>query len=424
MIEIILALGLVITAATQLRAGGLPLGPGELVLLVWLCLAGLRQLLSRPLILNAALARVLSFWFVMVVCLCVGMTVGLLVEPFQDYGGMLRDTVAYAFVFSFSVMMAVTMLDAADRRQLSWSIVLIGSISLILQIGSGLGKVPMPGVDPWYWDRLRGWAENPNQLGFFALFIALLGLHLADQATTKIEALRALAAIAPAIVAGVMSRSDSFMIGIFVSGGLFVTLKSVSWLRDTEMAPTMRGAAVVLAILTLPLALLISVPFTSAALSRIENVSNQVYADNDQGDTRLHLWVEAIDKGIQSKLAGFGPGPHLTSKSFKRPPPDKFEVHNTLLDLLTQGGIVAMMAFVWISVTALLAAARAGHPALAGLVAGLLVFSMFHYALRQPIFWFGIVLCLLDMTGTVKSLPPRVPPRRAVQEDRGGRAYS
>ncbi len=415
MIDTLLALGLVITAATQLRVGGLPLGPGEFVLLVWLCLAGLRQVLSRPLILNPALTRVLSFWFVMVVSLCAGMTVGLVVEPFQNYDGIFRDTIAYTFVFSFSVMMAVTMSDAADRRQLCWRIVVIGSISLILQIGSGLGKIPMPGVDPWYWDRFRGWAENPNQLGFFAIFIALLGLHLADQAATKIERLQALAAILPALVAGLISRSDSFVIGLIVSGGLYITLKSMAWLQDTEMAPTLRGAAVALALLALPLAIMISVPFASAALSSIERVSNQVYADNEQGETRLHLWAEAIDKGIQSGLVGFGPGPHLTSKSFKRPPPDKFEVHNTLLDLLTQGGIVAMVAFVWISATALFAAARSDHPALAGLVAGLLVFSMFHYVLRQPIFWFGIVLCLLSMMRSVESLSPRLSGRRATQ---------
>ena len=406
MIDMLLALGLVITAATQLRLGGLPIGPGEVVVMVWLCLAGLRQMLSRQLILTPALTRVLSVWFVLAVSLCVGMTVGLVVEPFQNYDGMARDTVAYVFVFSFSVMMAIAMSDAADRRRLSWRIVAIGSISLILQIAGGLGKLPMPGVDPWYWDRFRGWAENPNQLGFFALFIALLSLHLADQATTRFESMQALGATVPAFVAGLMSRSDSFVIGLFVSWGLFITLKSVAWLKDTDMAPTLRGAAVALALLALPLAIMISVPFASAALSSIERVSNQVYSDNDQGDTRLHLWAEAIDKGIQSGLVGFGPGPHLTSKSFKRPPPEKFEVHNTLLDLLTQGGVVAMGAFVWISITALLAASRAGHPALAALVAGLLVFSMFHYALRQPIFWFGIVLCLLNMTRPVETLSP------------------
>ena len=169
---------------------------------------------------------------------------------------------------------------------------------------------------------------------------------------------------------------------------------------------------------------MVSVPFAYSALSSIETVSNQVYADNEQGETRLHLWSEAIDKGIQSGLVGFGPGPHLTSKSFKRPPPDKFEVHNTLLDLLTQGGIVAMVAFVWISVTALFVAARAGHPALAGLIAGLLVFSMFHYVLRQPMFWFGIVLCLLDMTRSVENLSPRLSGRRAAQQSARAKAVA
>jgi hypothetical protein len=103
-----------------------------------------------------------------------------------------------------------------------------------------------------------------------------------------------------------------------------------------------------------------------------------------------------VGKGIDSKLIGFGPGPHLTSKSFKVPPPKKFEAHNTLLDLFTQGGLAAVAAFVWLSGSALIGPARAQRPALAALIVGLLVFSMFHYTVRHPIFWFGIVLCLLE----------------------------
>ncbi len=404
MIQSILALGLVISVATQLRAGGLPLGPGEMVLVVWLCLAGLRQIVSRPLLLNPALSYVLIFWFIMIVALCAGMIVGLLVETFQFYDGMFRDTVAYAFVLAFSVTLALTLSDRAERYQVSWHMVLLGSLSLLLQIADGWGNLPLPGIDPWYWDRFRGWAENPNQLGFFALFITLLGLHLADQATTKGARVLAIAAIVPALMAGLMSHSDSFVIGLMVSGALFITLKSVAWLQDTDMAPSLRGAAVVLGLLTLPLAIVVSLPFASAALNSIEKISNQVYSDNDQGDTRLHLWAEAIDKGIESRLIGFGPGPHLTSKSFKRPPPDKFEVHNTLLDLFTQGGLVAVLAFVWLATTGLVVTARTKNPALAALAAGLLVFSMFHYVLRQPVFWFGIVLCLHEMARPLETL--------------------
>lgn len=396
MIPTLLALGLVITAATQLRVGGLPLGPGEGLLLIWLLLAVLRQIVARTLVLGPAQVRIVLFWLVMIVSLCAGMIVGLVVEPFQYYGGMIRDTLAYGLVLSFSIMMALSLADPVERRQVCWRMAMLGAVSLLLQIGDGLGAVPMPGVNPWYWDRFRGWAENPNQLGFFALIITLLNLHLAETTRTTYKSALALAAGGLAIAAGLMSKSDSFMIGFALSGALYMTLKSVAWMRDKEMTPTLRGTAVVLGLLALPLAIVVSVPFAAEAFARIERNSNQIYDDNNQGDVRLHLWAEAIDKGLESRLVGFGPGPHLTSKSYKSPPPYKFEAHNTVLDLFTQGGIIGVAAFVWISASALIGAARAGRPALAGLVVGMLVFSMFHYVFRHPIFWFGIVLCLLE----------------------------
>ena len=263
--------------------------------------------------------------------------------------------------------------------------------------------MPVPGVDPWYWDRLRGWAENPNQLGFFALVIVLLGLHLAESAQRVSGSALALALIVPAFVAGLMSHSDSFVIGLMMSGALFIALKASIWVQIKEMAPTLRGAAVVLGVMSLPLAIAAAIPFTSSAVSRIEQSSEAMYGDNDQGETRLHLWSEALNKGLESRLIGFGPGPHLTSKSYKRPPPNKFEAHNTPLDLFAQGGIVAVATFVWLIGSALIGSTRARIPALAGLVAGLLVFSMFHYTVRHPIFWFGVVLCLLETAQVSRS---------------------
>ncbi len=396
MIGNILALGLVVTAATQLRAGGSPVGPGELLLLAWLGLAFLQQVLRPAAPVNPAFQRVTMFWLVMVLFQCVGMLVGLALEPFHDYVGILRDAAAYALVLALSLMMALELADPVRRSQVVWGMLIIGSASVLLQIGNGFGAIPVPGMQPWYYERFKGWAENPNQLGFFALVITILGVHLADVARDARESALALAFTVPPFLAGLMSRSDSFVIGLMLSGSLFITLKCVAWVQDTNMAPTLRGAAVVLGLLSLPVTAVAVIPFAAAAIEQIEQSSEKIYNDNDQGETRLHLWAESLEKGADSGLIGFGPGPHLTSKSYKRPPPNKFEAHNTLFDLFTQGGFLAVAAFVWISASAMLGVGRAGLPALAGLVAGLLVFSMFHFVLRHPIFWFAIVLCLLE----------------------------
>ena len=396
MIETLLALGLTLTASTQLRASGVPIGPGELLLVVWLGLATTRQILFRRLALNPAVRRVALFWAIIAVTLCVGMLVGLIVEPFQDYVGMLRDAAAYILAASTSIMLALSLDGATERKRVAWRLLILGSISLLLQVADGYGLLPGSPLEPWDWDRLRGWAENPNQLGFFALIIVILGVHIAETARTGAEGALALALLVPPCVAGFMSHSDSFVVGTLLSGSLYIALKSAIWVRDDEMAPTLRGGAVVIGILALPLAVAAVSPFATAALDKIEATSETVYGENEQGDTRIHLWAEALGKGVDSKLIGFGPGPHLTSKSFKLPPPNKFEAHNTILDLLTQGGLVAVAAFIWLTGSVLFRAAAAQRPAIAALIVGLLVFSMFHYTLRHPIFWFGVVFGLLE----------------------------
>ncbi|PRY25198.1 O-antigen ligase-like membrane protein [Aliiruegeria haliotis] len=396
MTSALLALGLVLIAATQLRPSGVPVGPGELLLIAWMLLAILRQVLCQPLVLNPAFRRVAVFWLVMVIIQCIGMMVGLVIEPFHYVSGILRDIIAYTLVLCFSLLVALNLSDRAERRHMLWVLLVLGSASLTLQVAGGFGLAPTPGTKSWYYDRLIGWAENPNQLGFFALIIVLLGLHLFDTAETGWKSVRALALSVMPFVAGMLSRSDSFMIGLMLSGALVATLKSISWVGDEEMAPSLRGTAVVLAVMALPLTIAASVPFASAALEKLGESTEALYGENEQGDTRLKLWAEALDKGLDAKLIGFGPGPHLTSKSYKRPPPSKFEAHNTLLDLFTQGGIVAVGAFIWITSISLVGVTRAKKPALAGLIIGLLVFSMFHYTVRHPIFWFVIVICLLE----------------------------
>lgn len=417
MIGGLLAAGLVLTAATQLRASGLPVGPGELLLVAWLVAAFLRQTLFRTISMSPALTRVGIFWWIMIVTLSVFMIVGLEVEPFQDYAGMARDSVALMLALAISVMMALSLDDAAERRRIVWQMLILGSGSLFLQILDGYGHLPFSSADPWYWDRLRGWAENPNQLGFFALVILMLGLHLVDSARALWQRLAALALLPPVVVAGSMSHSDSFVIGAMLAGSLLVTLKSLSWVRDSDMAPTLRGVAVMIGTLALPLTMAAAVPFASLALVQIEQTSEGIYGENDQGETRVHLWGEAVEKSTQAMLFGFGPGPHLTAKSFKVPPPDKFEAHNTPLDLLTQTGFIGVAAFVWLMGSALSGVIRARLPALAGLVVGLLVFSMFHYTVRHPIFWFCIVLSLLEAAQAPerqrRSLP-RIRPTPAV----------
>ena len=114
-----------------------------------------------------ALRRVAAFWIVLVLALCVGTVLGFVREPFQDYGAMIHDIAAYSLLITFALLIAVWLVDPSLRRSVVWHVVSFGAVSMLLQIGSGHGLVPVPGVDPWFYDRLRGWSLDPNQFGLF-----------------------------------------------------------------------------------------------------------------------------------------------------------------------------------------------------------------------------------------------------------------
>jgi O-Antigen ligase len=396
----LLALGVLLSLSTQLRLGAdAPLGPGEVCLVAWLALAVSAQAGRRGLTTNKALTRVIAFWLIIFVAASIGTFVGFATELFFDTAHMIHDVVAYMLLLALGCMMAIELADARRRRWATWIVVVLGAGSLTLQVAGAHGWIRLPMdaiIEPWFYDRLRGWSKDPNQLGFLAASLTLLSLHLAGTATKRFGTVAAVACAAHAFSVGLLTKSDSYILCILTGGPVFLAIKFSVWLRTFESGLTFRGSTASIILLASPMFVLAAVPFAPAAIERAEAQSEAVYDEDGQGDARLHLWKEAIEKGMDAAMLGLGPGPHLTSKAWKRPPPDKFEAHNTPLDLFTQGGLFAVLALAWIYASTLLATIKAKLPSLAALMCGFAVFSMFHFIVRHPIFWFGIVLCLLE----------------------------
>ena len=127
---------------------------------------------------------------------------------------------------------------------------------------------------------------------------------------------------------------------------------------------------------------------------------------------RLQLWDEALDKGARSGSLGLGPGPHLDRPSTvdQQFLPRPFEAHSTILDLYTQGGLISVLALLWILGSAALSAWGARQDTLVALVASIAVFSAPHLIIRHPIVWFCVTLCLV--AGTPQAVPAIVRQRR------------
>ena len=72
-----------------------------------------------------------------------------------------------------------------------------------------------------------------------------------------------------------------------------------------------------------------------------------------------------------------------------------FEAHNTLLDIFTQGGLMAVLSLSWLVGAAFLLTLRARLDGLTMLLCGLTIFTIFHLFVRHPIFWLATAICLV-----------------------------
>lgn len=425
--DAILAAGTVLSAASTLRLPGLPVGAGEVLLALWLALSGTHLIATGRIGAGPAFRRMGTFWGVFAMSLGIGAFFGMLFDPIVEGASMAHDAMAYVLMATISCLALVQPDNAAHMRRSAWFLAGFANAGLAFQLALGFGLVSAGGIDPWYWNRFRGWSENPNQAALYCAVFSAVAIHLGMTAQRRGARIAGwMGAILP-LVAGRLTKSDTFlltMIGLF---GLLGALRLKTWLGDPAGGGR-RTAAMAILVAT-PLALASLLPFVwsertdagALALSLAKDHGGD--ATMQTANLRLELWRSAIQKGLESASFGFGPGPHLERPNVPRLAtlPRPFEAHSTILDLFLQGGLVAVGIFAWLHVSTLLLLFRARLDALAALVCAVIIFGISHFILRHPILWFGLVLCLAEGCARLPAMQARPAPASQAAMRQGGR---
>ncbi|WP_191057627.1 O-antigen ligase family protein [Geminicoccus harenae] len=388
--SLLLALALLLSTASQLRpVPNLPLGPGELFLVGWIIATlGRESLRSNP-PLSPPLVRLLMFWAAFAFAIGLGALVGLATPDGIDPGSALHDTLAYILMFAVSCLCLVEPGARERLREITWLLVLLGAAALFLLMADAWNWISVPMIQPWYYDRLRGWSENPNQLALSCMVLAILALHLMETTPGLPGRLLAAAAGSVAVYAGTLTKSDSFNLVVWLTIAILLALKLSGWLRSRLGHVTLRQAFAWQLVLILPISFLVVAIIYGDSVAR--GVEAQFFdGPDDQGSLRLRLWQQALGKGIDSWLLGLGPGGHLERPFPMSSGQANFEAHNTMLDLLTQGGLLAVASVLCLLTLSMLSAFQGRAYALVALLCGLGLFASFHLIVRQPMFWFAI----------------------------------
>ncbi len=281
-------------------------------------------------------------------------------------GSSPRDWIAYVFSIVFLCSLAFRPLD---YRRISATLAagLIVFWSISLAFGSD---------DIWYYGRFRGAALNPNQVALYALSGLVLLLVYLRQMPLVIIAFIGL------IVFGFLSKSNALKVAtlVFVTGSLLAALIPYAKIRNRLPWAVLVMAAV-------------GFVFQDALFGAIE----VWWASADYKDARRLLFENGIAAWLSSgfnTLFGFGAGSFSGMEgSFMGS-----EVHNTVLDALTIGGLPMLCAVYVFPVSALFLAYKQGKVLTFSALLSLIVFSLFHFVARQPVYWvvgYGVFVYLL-----------------------------
>ncbi|PPQ32210.1 O-antigen ligase family protein [Rhodopila globiformis] len=416
--DILLACGLLLSTASQLRIGSLPIGPGELCLVAWLGLRVPALMLQRRLSFSPAFRRMGVFWLCLSLSLALGTLTGLTKGEDYDPSWFLHDLMAYPLLAVVACMMVIGPQAAERLQRVAGMATDMGIVSLCLLLALGAGIVTIPGMDPWFWERFRGWSDNPNQLAVLTLGLVLIALHVVETAQTLGRWLRGMICLVLAIWVGRLSQSDGCTFAMIGAAMIFIAVKLRVWLFLQQPKRALRSSAAWIAVFSLPFVvaagvpLMLSSPDTATTLAASLEKGGGKYA-SQEAELRFALWRQALRRGLESAMLGLGPGPHLQMPSeiaadhvagldqrdnMQSPTQGaaaNYEAHNTPLDLLTQGGLILVIAFFWLLFVALRGVYDGRYAGLTAMLCGLTLFSLTGLIVRHPLVWFAIAICLV-----------------------------
>jgi O-antigen ligase len=374
-----LGVGLALTSATQLRLPGLPIGPGELILLGWM-LAEAVVLLQRGRV-NAVLAvrGYALFWGLTTLALALGSLASVLHGTWRtDYA---RNLPALGLSAAASCL-ALLSPDGLTRWRTVVRAVLATITPCMVALGllAAAGRTNLGPLATLYELRFTGWAENPNQLALVCLPLPYFGIEWLRSARGFWRRSLVLCLLLGIVGVGLATLSDALM---FSWGIATMLLVAYAWWHSLAGARrTTRTVA--FGVLILPATILVSVGVLMPTLERlVEERVQATYGNNSQGSDRVALWTNGIQAAIRSPLFGLGPGGY----SGVTRPFDGIEAHNSYIDWLDATGLVGLTLLAGLLAWAGLSAMRAGDATAFVSLIAVCVFVMFHYVLRQPLFW-------------------------------------
>ncbi len=354
-----------------------------MLLFLWLVSATFSLVRNGKVVVTDLVRPIFAFWLVTLCALALGWCSGIYLNLWDP--ASLRDAIAVLLAA------AVAGLSVVQPRSIDriWTASGALAITLVLGLGSllllvGVGRPIVGPVSSMYGFRFAGWALNPNQAALAVSIVPFIAWEHRRASTHGLARAGWACISLGGLIIGVATLSDALMLGW---GAAAATGLGIWWWKSTFVS-TRSSLRKVIAVFGLPLlAAAGGVVLGPRLLEIAEEKAASSYDDGGQGSDRVARWQHGLDAATRSPVVGLGPGSY--SGPFTAFQGE--EAHNTPIDWMDATGVVGLLALLalwaWVALR-VLHSNRAG----AGIaLCGLLIFSMFHFVLRQPVFWFFLL---------------------------------
>lgn len=388
-----------------------PVGPGELLLAL---LAAVGVIYGKPWRLWKT--PVVLFWLFA----STGMLLGALAAT--EKGSLAgHHAMAYAFTAAATVGLCALLTklsDAALRRVIYW-------LCTLTAIGLWFGFVVYLSGDAQLAQKLHmadggdirysGWSINPNQLALFfvplPVWVAALWRDVAKPTRLQMAGFGLL--LFALMLMGLLVRSDGLFV-VWVFEFVILIMLRLRWeMKASRMS--LLGYALVMVLCVFLVKTFAHGEVRKSLRCAVETLSQgeglwsekcydgQAFKDQEafrigysnpleKTGVREELWKHGLQTWLESPWVGHGPGEYSwISTDANGGRSDFMESHNITIDMLTQGGILAGVAWIALVSYLLINAWRIRDSYSFSVVLMMAAFTFFHNT-RQPCFWFVLAM--------------------------------
>ncbi len=375
-------ISLSLISLTRTRIANLPVGPGELLLLLWDLGAILNLSLIHKVRLSKTAKHIVFFLLLLMLALLVSMLVN--VNGIYFYKCKYwHFAIAIFFTLLSNILFFILHGSTVEvffavRRFLFLLLSLWG----LVYIASKISLLPIDYL--WYSSRFTAGAKNPNQAALYLVAIPFLGFWIFNISSDKFTRLLCGIIIISCIALGFLTQSDALYVAWSVSGSLIFLLY---FFKKYFTIKSLNSLIVFFLILIL---IMVAIGFNWSSLFSLFQKIISRYLEGDSGNSfmgtnvRFLLWYNALLVILESPITGFGPG----SFSGKESPFLCAEAHNSILDWGMSTGLLGIIFYLLVQFYFFKKVFIKKQYWLLGAIVSLFVLSCFHFIFRHPIFWF------------------------------------